>query len=198
MFKIKLIFITLAITVSATWAGDIEDADAAFKRKDYAAALVKYKSAVAKKEKTMYAQYQIGNFYAEGLGVKKNLIEAINWYKLSAEQGFTYAQFNLGGMYYRGEGIEKNVVQAVYWYKKAAAQGDELAQHSLGIMYAEGQGLVKDMTRAHMWLNLAAANGSADSPISLKAVSNAMTSQQIAEAQKMARECQARKFKNCD
>ena len=47
-----------------------------------------------------------------------------------------------------------------------------------------------------MWWNLAAVTGDDDSVKNRDIVANKMTSQQIAEAQKLARECQARNFKN--
>ena len=49
-----------------------------------------------------------------------------------------------------------------------------------------------------MWYNLAAVKGDADAVKSRDIIAKKMTTQQIAEAQKLARECQARNFKNCD
>jgi TPR repeat protein len=65
-------------------------------------------------------------------------------------------------------------------------------------MYAKGQGVVQDDTRAHMWYNLAATGGDSVAVKSRDIIAAKMTPQQIAEAQKLARECQARNFKNCD
>jgi TPR repeat protein len=86
----------------------------------------------------------------------------------------------------------------VRWYKLAAAQGNAKAQFNLGISYAKGEGVAQDYLRAHMWLNLAAIGGDADAVKSRDITARKMTPQQIAEAQKLARECQARNFKNCD
>ena len=49
-----------------------------------------------------------------------------------------------------------------------------------------------------MWLNLAAAQGDANAVENRDIVAKKMTTQQIAAAQKLARECQARNYKNCD
>ena len=46
---LKLFFLALAICINAAWAGDFEDGEAAYARKDYATALKKYKSAAEKK-----------------------------------------------------------------------------------------------------------------------------------------------------
>lgn len=65
-------------------------------------------------------------------------------------------------------------------------------------MYSNGQGVVQDYMRAHMWYNLAAVTGDTVPVENRDLVAAKMTTQQIAEAQKLARECQARNFKNCD
>ena len=65
-------------------------------------------------------------------------------------------------------------------------------------MYVKSLGLMKDDVKAHMWFNLATAGGSSDVIKNRDRVAARMTPQQIAEAQKLARECQARNFKNCD
>jgi TPR repeat protein len=80
----------------------------------------------------------------------------------------------------------------------AATKGYADAQSNLGEMYYNGQGVVQDYTRAHMWWNLAAVKGDSNAVENRDIVAKRMTTQQIAEAQKLARECQARNFKNCD
>ena len=49
-----------------------------------------------------------------------------------------------------------------------------------------------------MWFNLAAVNGESIAVKNRDLIATQMTNQQIAEVQKLARECQARNFKNCD
>ena len=60
-----------------------------------------------------------------------------------------------------------------------------------------GQGVPMDDVRAHMWFNLAAVKGDANAVKSRDLAAKLMNAQQIAEAQKLARECQARNFKGC-
>ena len=43
------------------------------------------------------AQYQIGDCYFFGLGVKRDMVEGVSWYRKAAEAGQMKAQFNLGG-----------------------------------------------------------------------------------------------------
>jgi TPR repeat protein len=63
----------------------------------------------------------------------------------------------------------------------------------LGIMYHEGLGVPQDYVLAHMWFNLAAAQGdwvaeTFAKPGRDQLADESMTSEQIAEAQKLARE----------
>ena len=192
----KLI-ITLSICVGAVWAGDVEDADAALQKKDYVTALKKYKSAAVKND--AYAQFQVGNFYnSNSYGVVKNYAEAVRWYKLAAAQGHAKAQYNLGFMYDNGQGVVQDYAEAVRWYKLAAAQGDASAQYNLGLMYATGQGVLQNNVQAHMWFNIAAVKGDKDAVKNRDIAASKMTTEQIAQAQRLAKECQARNYKNCD
>ena len=195
--RFTTLIITLSICVGSVWAGDVEDADAALLKKDYVTALKKYKSAAVKND--AYAQTQIGRFYFyEGFGVKQDYKEAMRWYKMAAAQGDASAQFNIGVMYATGQGVVQDYAEAVRWYKLAAAQGAELAQFNLGLMYANGQGVVQNNVQAHMWFNIAAVKGDKDTVKSRDIVAGKMTAEQIAQAQRLAKECQARNYKNCD
>jgi hypothetical protein len=196
MLKIlTTLLLTLCLSVGTVWAGDVEDADAALVRNDYATALTKFKIAALKKD--AYAQAQVGNMYNEGLGVVQDYAEAVHWYKLAAAQGYVSAQYNLALKYSDGQSLVQNYAEAVRLYKLAAAQGHAKAQSNLASMYYSGKGTVQDYVRAHMWSNLATVNNN-EYQKKRDAIASHMTPQQIAEAQKLARECQARNFKNCD
>ena len=64
-------------------------------------------------------------------------------------------------------------------------------------MYAFGQGVLKDYVYAHMWGNLAASNGNEKGGKLRDFVEKEMTPAQIADAQKLARECVRKKYKGC-
>ena len=49
--------------------------------------------------------------------------EAVNWYRLAAEQEYASAQYNLGGMHARGLGAPQDYVQAHTWFNLAGASG---------------------------------------------------------------------------
>ena len=129
---------------------------------------------------------------------RKDYATALIKYKRAAEKNNVGAQFNLGNMYNGGLGVKQDYAEAARWYKLAAAQGDATAQFNLGNKYGKGEGVVQDITRAYMWFNLASALGNQKAEYNSNLAAKYMTQQQVAEAQKLARECQARNFKNCD
>ena len=83
--------------------------------------------------------------------------------------------------------------EAARWLRKAADQGYAIAQQGLGLIYSSGEGVPQDYVEAHKWLNLAASRstGSDQTGIDRDAVAKLMTPQQIAEAQRLAREWRA-------
>ncbi len=71
-----------------------------------------------------------------------------------------------------------------------AEQGNAQAQHQLGYMYLRGRGVARDDIHAHMWWSLAASQGNKASTLARKLVAGRMSPEQIAEAEKLAREWQ--------
>jgi len=109
-----------------------------------------------------------------------------------AEQGYASAQYNLGVMYDNGLGVPQDYREAAKWYRFAAEQGKVKAQSNLASMYHFGQGVLKDDVLAHMWADLAASQGGGDAVKIRDAVATSMTPQQIAVAQRLAREWKAK------
>lgn len=103
--------------------------------------------------------------------------------------------------YYAGyEAYDKGqYLAALELWKSAAEQGVMEAQASLAEMYRDGLGVIQDYVIAYMWVNLAIANnGVHDSNIRCRDnLAKIMTPSQIAEAQKLSRECLKKEYKNC-
>ncbi len=187
---------TLLLGPSPTWAGPWEDAMSDYDRGDHATALRILRPLAA--QGNAGAQELIGAMYAEGLGAPQDYVEAVKWYRLAAAQGNAGAQSNFGQMYEKGRGVPQDYVEALKWYRLAAAQGNAGAQSDLGRMYGEGRGVPRDTVRAHMWFNLGAVSGHASAVENRDIAAKRMTPQQLAEAQKIARDCKERSFKGCD
>jgi TPR repeat protein len=105
-----------------------------------------------------------------------------------AEQGNAPAQFNLGLMYQSGIGVPRDYATAVKWFQSAAERGDARAQYNLGLMYGNGDGVPQGYALADMWITLAAAQGNKDAIRLRDLLAQSMAPDQLAEAQRMARE----------
>ena len=87
-------------------------------------------------------QHNLGIAHANGLGgIPQSATDAVEWFRLAAEQGHAAAQGNLGVAYSNGLGISRDATEAVVWYRLAADRGYAAAEFALGelqsIMTAE-------------------------------------------------------------
>ena len=201
----RRLLLALALIGPAMWSGpllaqDYEKGVEAFHRGDYATALQEFLFFVEQggsSLQVMGAQFRLGYIYQEGFGVPQDYAEAIRLYRLSAEQGYAPAQSQLGTMYEHGYGMPEDSAEAAKLYRLAAEQGFRVAQRNLGVMYYYGRGIIQDYILSHMWLNISASLGYEDAADARDIVSIKMTPDQIAEAQRLARECVARSYKGC-
>ena len=143
------------------------------------------------------AQSMLGLLYYHGQGVPRDLSEALTWFRAAADQDDPTALFYLGLMFAEGQGVPQDKAEAAKWFHRAADLGEARAQYNLGLFYAEGAAGVPDNVSAHLWFNLAAAHfpasatGDRDAAVNFRdLVARKMTRDQIAEAQKLAREWQ--------
>ena len=141
------------------------------------------------------AQFNLGGMYANGKGVPEDDREALKWHRMAAEQDHEHAQRRLGDMYSSGIGVPKDDIEAFKWYRRAAEQGNWYSQWELGNSYAYGRGVPKDFVSAYAWWNVAAAHptlGHSNLPWKpakdRDELSEKMTSEQVAEAQRLAGE----------
>jgi len=79
-------------------------------------------------------------------------------------------------------------VDALMQYETDAKQGRADALYNLGLAYSTGQGVGVDYVAAHKWFNLAAMKGSEIAKSWRAQISREMNTNQIAEAQRQARE----------
>jgi hypothetical protein len=109
-----------------------------------------------------------------------------------AEQGYRLAQYTLGVMHVQGHGVPQDYHAAFQWFRRAAAQGVPQAQFELGRLYQRGLGVPQDFVLAHAWINLATAGADPEDAAyyarERDALAVAMTPEQLATAQRVARE----------
>ena len=125
-------------------------------------------------------QVYVGMMYHWGIGVDKNIKEAIKWYKKAETQGYVPAQYSLGMAYLTAHTdksffeiagsfrqIEQNYKESAKWFTKAAEQGYAPAQNSLGIAYEAGYGVPVDNEKSIEWMTKAAEQGSVEAQTNL-------------------------------
>lgn len=71
---------------------------------------------------------------------------------------------------------------------KAAESGAAEALYDLGLLYSIGHGVEQDNIEAHKWFNLAAMRGMISAQIDRAEVADNMSTMEISEAQRKARE----------
>jgi hypothetical protein len=113
---------------------------------------------------------------------------ALKLFRPLAEGGDPIAETRLGQMYFSGDGVPEDFTEAAKWLTLGANHGDDAAKASLGVMYFLGRGVPKDFVLSYMWSSLAAANGLQEAEKVRDGIARLMTPDQIADAQKRARE----------
>jgi hypothetical protein len=105
------------------------------------------------------AQSTLGYYLSLGVGGRKDLEEAVQWYYKAASQGEAVAQLSLAFCYARGEGTKADPAQAAAWFNVAAKSGVSMAQLCLGYAYETGDGVPADPKVSAQWFLLAARQG---------------------------------------
>ena len=117
---------------------------------------------------------------------------AMRLWRPLAEQGNADAETLIGSLYMFGQGVPQDYGQSAIWLAKAGEQGQASAQLGLCELYDSGEGVPQNYILAHMWCNLAASRVSGKDHglyvFERDKVAAKMTPDQIAEAQRMARE----------
>lgn len=123
----KSLFVLLACVTLVSWGcGDRKTAQEAFDAGDYITAYKLFKPRAEAGD--VEAQNYLGVHYYLGLGVKRDLRKAFQWYEKAALQGDPEAQFNYGLMFYNAYGTEHNITTAFKWFYASYRQGNPNAE----------------------------------------------------------------------
>ena len=154
------------------------------------------------------SQYMLGLIHERGIGVDRNPMVAMKWYRISARQGHALAQYTLAMMHRQGldtatrprsgaMGVGGAVatpsqrlgiayMEALKWFELAAEQGVADAQYNLGLMHATGNGIPINFITAHLWWSVAVASGSEEARHKLVLLEQLMTEEDLGKARKLA------------
>jgi len=74
------------------------------------------------------AMLRLGKSYYEGVGITKNLDNAVRCFRVSAEHGNGEARYMLAACYEKGFGVDKDITKAQFWFEESAVKGYEPAK----------------------------------------------------------------------
>jgi len=109
------------------------------------------------------AENSLGSMYRAGLGVPKDYIQAMEWYRKAADQGSASGENNIGVLFHDTH----DDAEAAKWFRKSAEHGSPLGQFNLGAMYNAGQGVGQDYAEAARWYGKAANQGFSEAEYNL-------------------------------
>jgi TPR repeat protein len=96
------------------------------------------------------AYYELGRCYEDGIGVPRDLDEALSLYQVATEQGFGFAALHTASLYHLGK-VNGDAGKDVEFARKAYELNEPLAAAELGRWYEVGEGVPKDLSEAATW-----------------------------------------------
>ncbi|MGH3429994.1 MAG: tetratricopeptide repeat protein [Mycobacteriales bacterium] len=106
------------VTFAVANAEPLADAQSAYERADYAAAVGILRPLAEQGDAR--AQYMLGLAYSLGRGVPQDYTAAATWYQRAADRGLAAARANLGTMYANGESVPQDYGQAISLWRAAS------------------------------------------------------------------------------
>jgi uncharacterized protein len=140
---------------------DVKAGVDAWSRGEYEAAVKEWRPAALKGDSD--AQFNLGQAYKLGRGVKADFSVALDWYRRAAEQGHLQASDSYGHLlHYQGK-----VSDALPYLQASADRGEPRAQYLLGTELFNGVHMQKDWVRAYALMTRASSSGMAPASRSL-------------------------------
>lgn len=129
------------------------------------------------------AQFNMGQAYKLGRGVKADMASAIDWYRKAAAQGHERAEDNLGLLMFQ----QGDRAAAFPYLQRSAARGEARAQYIVGTALFNGDLTAKDWPRAYAMMSRASASGLAPATASLKQMDKYVSAEQRQQGLALAR-----------
>ena len=133
------------------------------------------------------SEYLTGQLYDKGKMVAQDRNAALIWMRKAADRGHSGANLWIAKALEEGKLLPRDIDAAVRHYNVSAKAGNPEAQYVLGSRYVNRPDATRNGIDAHAWLNLAAASGHEEAAKLRDHLAESLTSDQILEAQKLAR-----------
>jgi uncharacterized protein len=150
----KSLLAALALSLAATpAAADVKAGVEAWSRGEYEGAVKQWREPAIKGDAD--AQFNMGQAYKMGRGVKTDLNVALDWYKKAATQGHLQAADSYGHLlHYQGK-----IPEALPYLQASSDRGDPRAQYLLATELFNGVHVGKDWVRAYALMTRASSAG---------------------------------------
>jgi len=143
----------------------------------YSSSVFKFQHAMAKNGR-VESQYKLGNMYASGRGVQKDLIIATEWYEKSAQQNYLPAKNRLVFLDIKRKGYSNKKYNK--WLKNLytlVVEGNAEASMLLGDMFKEGVVVKKSINKARYYYKRAVSFGLVDAETELEFIDEMLATQ---------------------
>ena len=158
----KTVIAVLSLSMAAQpLLADVKTGVDAWTRGEYDKAVKEWRDPALKGDAD--AQFNMGQAYKLGRGVKMDLDVAADWYLRAARQGHMQASDSYGHLlHYRGK-----VTEALPYLQGSADRGDPRSQYLLGTELFNGNNTPKDWVKAYAYMTRASSAGLAPASRSL-------------------------------
>ena len=183
----RLAITAFALAVASVPAlADVKAGVDAWSRGEYDAAVKQWRDPAVKGDPD--AQFNLGQAYKMGRGVKSDLNIALDWYKRAAAQGHLQAADSYGHLlHYQGK-----IPESLPYLQASAERGDPRAQYLLGTELFNGVHIGKDWVRAYALMTRASSAGMAPASRSLAKMDQYVPLDQRQQATVLAGEMEQR------
>lgn len=183
--KTGLAVLALVLGAQAVVA-DVKTGVDAWTRGEYETAVKQWREPALKGDPD--AQFNMGQAYKMGRGVKTDLVVALDWYKKAAARGHLQAADSYGHLlHYMGK-----VPESLPYLQASADRGDPRGQYLLGTELFNGVHIEKDWLRAYALMTRASSAGMAPASRSLAQMDQFIPLEQRQQATVLAGEMEQR------
>ncbi len=188
---LKLALLGLALSAGAAPAlADNKAGVDAWTRGDYENAVNQWREPALKGDGD--AQFNLGQAYKLGRGIKTDLDVALSWYRKAAAQGHLQAADACGHLLH----YQQKIPEALPFLQASADRGDPRAQYLLATELFNGVHIRKDWVRAYALMTRASSSGMAPASRSLAQMDQFIPMEQRQAAAVLAGELEQRAVRN--
>lgn len=178
----SLLAAVAVVSLSAPGFADVKSGVDAWSRGEYDNAVKQWREAALKGDAD--AQFNMGQAYKLGRGVKQDLNIAGDWYRKAAGKGHLQAADSLGHLlHYQGK-----VAEALPYLQASSDRGEPRSQYLLATELFNGTNIAKDWVRAYALMTRSSSSGLAPASRSLAQMDQYIPLEQRQQAMVLAAE----------